>query len=221
MSKKIPGLAADSFDNFYRRPILGVDEVGTGAIAGPMCVGGVVLPDSKEIHKALLKMGLRDSKVMAPTVRKRVADFLQAQQDVWISVSFASHKTILELGHTGTLNHLFEDVMAHYLRTFGSEGTILLDGPPRKLAYTHTNVVKGDNKSLSIMAAACVAKASRDDLMTNLSERYPGYSFEKNFGYCTPEHVEGLEKLGACAIHRTNTKTVARLTSESPPAASE
>jgi ribonuclease HII len=215
---KTLGCDPRTFDTFYRSPLLGIDEVGTGALAGPICVGGVVLPQEPDLLDALVRMGLRDSKLMTSATRKNVSDFIK-EQKIWYVVAFAGPRTIEDLGHTQTLDHLFNEVMWAFRDEFGVKGSILLDGYGRKeLRFTHTGVVKGDKKSLSIQAGASMAKVARDERMVELSEMFPGYGIHDNVGYGTRTHLDGLAKYGACSLHRKNVKRIRDLVrDESPP----
>lgn len=208
MGRRTPGLDPRSFDRFYSDPLLGIDEVGMGALAGPICVAGVVLPRDPHVRDLLSDAGLRDSKEMTAKTRERVSKVIH-DHAVWSRVSFAWCWEVEEQGHHGALVRLVQDTMTYYIRHFGTSGDILLDGNPwEEISYQYTAVRKGDQKSQTIAAASVIAKVARDNLMIQLSEEYPGYDFHNNVGYGTRAHLKGLRRLGPCEIHRQNVKPV-------------
>ena len=90
---------------------------------------------------------------------------------------------------------------------------VLIDGRPvKEFPHSHLGIIKGDSKSLSIAAASIIAKVERDRLMVACAEEFPHYGFEKHKGYGTKQHLEALEKYGACPLHRKTFGPVARLT---------
>ncbi len=199
--------------------IIGVDEVGRGAVAGPMYLGGVVVIPSHPLFSLLSqrfeflnllleekeKIILRDSKKMTPRQRQRAARFLESQLNfflVKISNQLIDEKGISQAFKLG-LNQLLERVSSVFSLT---ETKLLLDGnllPSLDVPLVAAEaVVKGDNKIGVIAAAAVVAKVHRDEFMTNLSPTYPEYHWEKNVGYGTREHFEAIRRLGVTPYHR-------------------
>ena len=90
---------------------------------------------------------------------------------------------------------------------------LLIDAMKLELPISQTSIIKGDANSLSIAAASIVAKVTRDELMKEYDQQYPGYDFTTNAGYGTAKHLEGLEKLGVTPIHRTSFEPVKTLVS--------
>ena len=88
---------------------------------------------------------------------------------------------------------------------------LLIDAMKLELPISQTAIIKGDAKSLSIAAASIVAKVTRDNLMKDYDNQYPGYDFAANAGYGTTKHLEGLEKLGVTPIHRTSFEPIKSL----------
>ena len=199
------------FDHCHPRPVLGIDEVGTGCIAGPAYAAGVILPEAPAILDILIRIGLRDSKLMTPLARERVYTFVKAHA-LFVHVASASEKEIDADGLSSCLDRLYTDIVHACREEFVIPGTVLLDGNHRSsLDYSHEGIVHGDQKSLTISAASVVAKVSRDAFMVELSRTVPGYGFEDHKGYQTATHLAALEKLGVSRVHRRSTKTVRRL----------
>ena len=210
--RRHPGIDPRSFDRFHVEPLLGIDEVGLGAIAGPICVAGAILPRDRKVTDLLHEAGLRDSKEMTGLSRERVYDLI-VKHALWYEHVFAWCWEIEEDGYSATLDRLYSTIIAKaYTREVESGravAQVLLDGDARaNLKYEHTAVQKGDQKSQTIAAASVIAKVTRDRLMVRKGTEYPGYDFHNNVGYGTRAHLQGLKKLGPCEIHRQNTKPV-------------
>ena len=175
----------------------GIDEAGRGALAGPVAAGLVIFPPDESILDAMA--GLRDSKQMTPSLRDKLAATIHEVAQAW-SVAFASHEEIDNLGIVPATRlaaaRAFEACVCkadHLLLDY----LFLPD-----LDISQTKLVKGDQRSLSIAAASVLAKTTRDALMVELDERYPGYQLSENKGYGTNQHLEALGKLGPSQIHR-------------------
>lgn len=206
-NKQKERLGLREFDAVHPQPLLGLDEVGLGCIAGPVYACGVVLPEDDEILTTLVKMGLKDSKRLTPGSRDRLFQFM-AKQCVFYVIAHAHPRKVEELGNFKVVDYLFQHIIDAVKLTSGAR-TVLIDGIPRKgISHKHKAVKKGDDKSLTIAAASVIAKVARDKEMIRLSEAYPGYGWESNKGYGTPEHLEALEKLGATDVHRRHTRPV-------------
>ena len=173
--------------------IAGVDEVGRGPIAGPVCAAAVVL-DPHNIPD-----GLNDSKKLSEKKREMLFNLLMACADVSIAES-----TVEEIDQINILR------ASHLAMTRAIDGLsapadyILIDGnqTPRGLITPSETIVKGDSRSLSIAAASIVAKVWRDRLMVDLAQQHPGYGWESNAGYPTPVHKKALQNLGVTTHHR-------------------
>jgi ribonuclease HII len=207
---KHSGCDPRTFDKFYARPLLGMDEVGTGCIAGPICAAGVVLPHSIEVLDALVDMGLRDSKDMTPLTRDRCFDLLK-QHAAYARAVYVFPRDIERDGQGPSLDKMYSNIIATY-RKHNTPGAVLIDGNDRRgVEYIHQGIVAGDQKSLTISAASVWAKVSRDRVMIALAKKYPGYGLENHKGYAVRSHMEALEKLGVADVHRRNTRPVKRL----------
>jgi ribonuclease HII len=209
--RRIRGIDPRSFDRFHVAPLLGIDEVGLGAIAGPICVAGAILPRDRQVTDLLHEAGLRDSKEMTGLSREKVYELLM-EHAVWHTHAFAWCWELEEDGYSATLDRLYGKVIAEaYNRDVEGRAVaqVVLDGNARpNLPYQHEAVQKGDQKSQTIAAASVIAKVTRDRLMVEMSADYPGYDFHNNVGYGTRTHLRGLKELGPCEIHRQNTKPV-------------
>lgn len=180
------------------RRIAGVDEVGRGPLSGPVVAAAVIL-DAKRIPK-----GLNDSKKMSAKAREQA--FLEIMAVADVSLGQASVEEIDELNILYA-SHL---AMERAVAGLGHVCHALIDGNmiPKGLACPATSLVKGDGRSVSIAAASIIAKVTRDRLMVDLAQQYPGYGWEKNAGYPTKAHREALERLGVTPHHRRSFKTV-------------
>jgi ribonuclease HII len=181
------------------RYIAGLDEAGRGALAGPVAVGAVILPNDPALLSSTLA-GARDSKQMTPRQRERLAIPIKEVALTW-SVGFAdAHEIdaqgIVRAARLAALRALHQfDVSPHYLLT-----DFRLELP--QIEIPQTSLVKGDARCLSIACASILAKTERDALMRDLDERHPGYGLGKNKGYGTQAHRSALRRLGASEIHR-------------------
>ncbi len=179
--------------------IAGLDEAGRGALAGPVAVGAVILPNDKTLLRETLR-GVRDSKQMTPLERETLAPRIQATALTW-NVGFASAEEIdsqgivcaTRLAALRALEGL--SLSPQYLLT-----DFRLELP--QLDISQTALVKGDALCLSIAAASVLAKTARDELMCELDLHYQGYGLGKHKGYGTQAHRSALERLGFSPIHR-------------------
>jgi len=172
--------------------VAGVDEVGRGALAGPLTVAAVVLAREPRIE------GLDDSKRLTPARRRELAAHIHAQATA-VSIHHVPAEQIDSLGITAALKIA---VISAVARLPIVADHVLLDGHPLRTCEHETAIVKGDSKVAAIAAASIVAKVARDALMCELAGSYPAYGFEVNKGYGTPEHLAALARTGPSAIHR-------------------
>jgi len=172
--------------------VAGVDEVGRGALAGPLTAGACVLPARPRI------IGLDDSKRLTPARRTSLAHTIRELALCW-SVAHVSPEEIDSLGVTSALRRAMGRALA------GLElepDHVVVDGRPMGVARSETAVVKGDAKVAAVAAASVLAKVERDGLMVALAEDHPEYGFDINKGYGTPEHLEALAFHGPSDVHR-------------------
>jgi ribonuclease HII len=172
--------------------IAGVDEVGRGALAGPMTAAAVVLRDSPLVE------GLDDSKRLSPARREELAAVVH-RSALAVGVAHVSPGEIDSLGMTSALRR----VIGRAIDQLGVQvDHVVLDGLPLNVVESETAVVKGDQKVASIAAASIVAKVARDALMRTLAREYPEYGFDVNKGYGTSEHLLVIARDGLSPVHR-------------------
>lgn len=175
--------------------LCGIDEVGRGPLAGPVCAAAVILDENNMID------GLYDSKKVSEKKRSLLFDEI-CEKALAFGIGFASHT---EIDAINILNATFLAMNRALQQIKLVPNLILVDGnqDPKFANNIETKtVVSGDTKSASIAAASIIAKVSRDRLMIEWDAKYPQYLFAKNKGYGTPEHYAAIEKTGLCEIHR-------------------
>jgi ribonuclease HII len=189
--------------------LVGVDEAGRGPLAGPVVAAAVVFPpDCRAVR------GLRDSKVLPARVRRVLAERVRARALCFAVGAASSHEI-------DRLNIRVASALAMHralVRLFarpslaGRPHRILIDGLPLpEVGFPHDALVDGDALCQSIAAAAVIAKTVRDRLMVRLDARHPGYGWQTNMGYGTPEHHEGLRAHGLTPHHRRSFEPVAQI----------
>ncbi len=186
------------------RLIAGVDEVGRGALFGPVVAAAVVMPPEWLLKRPPAAVReIDDSKVLAPTKRAELASFL-AREAPGLGVGLASAAEIDEMNILRA-THL---AMRRALGNLPIPPDILLvDGFPIKdVQYRQMGVPGGDRKCRSIAAASIVAKVFRDDMMVALDGLYRGYGLGRNKGYGTREHIRCLKEKGPTGLHRRTFK---------------
>lgn len=173
--------------------ICGVDEAGRGPLAGPVCAAAVILPHDLEIS------GLNDSKKLSDKRRRELFPII-CEQAIAYGIGFASHE---EIDQINILQATFLAMRRAIDQLPIRPDLALIDGNRETdFGLPVQTVVKGDSLSANIAAASILAKVSRDDIMLEMAEEYPGYGFEVHKGYGTKAHYEALTRLGACPIHR-------------------
>lgn len=197
-----------SFENEFDFDVAGVDEAGRGPWAGPVVAGAVIIKNHDLAED--LRAGLDDSKKLTPTKREKLYIRLfeeQAAGRILIGIGEASCREIDEIN---ILQATFLAMRRAVEKLPICPKAALVDGNrvPAPFPCVCRTVVKGDARSFSIAAASIVAKVYRDRLMAELGQKYPGYGFEKNAGYGTAAHIEGLKKQGVTPEHRRSYKPI-------------
>lgn len=183
--------------------IIGIDEVGRGAFAGPLLVGAVAFP----FDKSLLTYGINDSKLLKPHKRSLLSKIIK-DKALYFCIAQSSLKIINKVGIGKATQIAFRKVLNEALGKLNEKNVfVLIDGfyVPyiRGIGIKNQKaIIKGDQKSVSIAAASIIAKVHRDAIMKRLHKLYPEYKFTKNKGYGTKEHREAIKKFGLCKIHR-------------------
>jgi len=181
--------------------LIGIDEVGRGCLAGPLCVAAVSL--------GMPVVGLRDSKKLSPKKREELDIKIRENTD-YLNIVLISAEEIDEIGLAQALKKAFIKSVDGIDR----EIKIITDGNINYLKDLFPNseaIIKADDSVPEVSAASIVAKVYRDSLMIELDDLYPGYNFKGNKGYGTKDHILALGKLGVTKVHRKSFKPVSLL----------
>lgn len=181
-------------------PVIGVDEVGRGCLAGPVFAAAVVLPE--DFPKRFRREKITDSKLVSEIRRTELSKLILDHAHV--GIGFAS------VGEIDRINILQASFLAmrRAIENLGQMGGhVLVDGNQRisqmTEAFDQTCVVKGDLRALPISCASIVAKVARDEMMIRLGEQFPVYGFEKHKGYASEFHTRAIQANGPCVHHRS------------------
>jgi len=180
-----------------KKYIVGIDEVGRGAWAGPMVIGAVIFPSDLEPPFILA-----DSKLLSAKKRERTSILIQnysLESVVFeVPVEYINNYGLSQAGQFGYIEVL------NKLSTIYDH--VLIDAFKIKKIpdQIQTAIIKGDQQSVSIAAASIIAKVYRDKLMKRLHLELPDFSFDKNVGYGTKAHRQALAKYGLSKFHRTS-----------------
>jgi ribonuclease HII len=183
--------------------VAGVDEVGVGPLAGPVVAAAVVLPPHVDLP------GLDDSKALRPADRERLDAAIRGQA-IALAVACVGED---EIDRVNVLRASLEAMRRAVLALRVAPDHVLVDARTiPEIAAPQIPIVGGDSRDGSIAAASIVAKVHRDALMRELDARHPGYGFARHKGYPTREHLDALDRLGPCPIHRRSFAPVAQRT---------
>ena len=184
------------YENLYiekgARYICGVDEVGRGPLAGPVCAAAVILP------KGLVIDGLNDSKKLTDKKRRELYDVI-TQSAVSYGIAMASEQEIDEIN---ILNATKQAMQQAIMSLKVKPDVVLVDAVQLDIPYKTHAIIKGDSLSYSIGCASILAKVTRDAYMIKADEIYPDYGFRSNKGYGSAKHIAALKEKGATPIHR-------------------
>ena len=187
--------AMRSFEHQYEGygTVCGIDEVGRGPLAGPVVAGAVILPTDCEI------LYLNDSKKLSEKKRELLYDEIM-EKAVATGIGVISPARIDEIN---ILQATYE-AMRMAIGNLEIQPSVLLNDAVTipLVELPQVPIIKGDAKSVSIAAASIVAKVTRDRMMAEYEEIYPGYSFASNKGYGSAQHIAALKELGPTPIHR-------------------
>ncbi len=199
MIKKPSLLPIDEIEIFGSSALVaGVDEVGRGALFGPVFASAVILPQSA--FPKLRDLGVKDSKQLSEKRRTELAQQIQAMAQGW-QVGYATSAEIDKI-------NIFQAsllAMQRAVRRLQPQPTVcLIDGrfPLPDLVIPQYTFIKGDQRSLSIAAASIVAKVWRDQLIVRLANKYPEYDLRANKGYGTQKHRLAIAQYGCSPQHR-------------------
>lgn len=195
----------DLFDweSIQPSPVVGVDEVGRGCLAGPVVAGAAILLSKAGVQD------LTDSKLLSEKQRDRIASQIETEHLVSIGVA-----TVVEIEELNILQasllamtRAVQDLEKKFSKKLGH---LLVDGTFKvpNVNYPQTTLIKGDLRAAPISAAAIVAKVYRDRLMTDLDQSFPLYGFKKHKGYPSPFHKKAIQENGPTTWHRRTFKGV-------------
>lgn len=196
-SKKELQLKPVNYRDYSPGPIVGVDEVGRGCLAGPVYAAAVCLKSDEIISE------LTDSKLISEKRREILSPLIQ--QHHWCGLGFATVEEIDELNIFQASLLAMKRAVENLESAMGLKtGHLLVDGSFKVpgLDRNQTTLVKGDLRCAPISAASIIAKVARDQLMKELSREYPVYGFENHKGYASPVHKKAIEQAGPCKVHR-------------------
>ena len=176
-----------------------IDEVGRGFLAGPVFAAAVIL------NKSINIKDIKDSKKIP--IKKRILLSKYIKKNSIYAVGTASVK---EINKINILNASLLSMQRALDKLKLKPSIVYIDGlfAPKGLKIKHKTFVKGDEKITCISAASIVAKATRDLFMIRLGQKFPKYKWNKNFGYGTTEHLNGIRKYGITKHHRKNFKPI-------------
>ena len=180
--------------------IAGVDEVGRGPLAGPVVAAAVILPQNCKIK------GLNDSKKIPKKKHEEIFQIVK-ENALAIGIGIMDNHVIDQV-------NIYEATKLAMKEAISQLEHLLIDAMKLDLPISQTSIIKGDANSLSIAAASIIAKVTRDKIMDNYDQEFPGYDFSQNAGYGTAKHLEGIEKHGFTPIHRTSFEPIKTIVSE-------
>ena len=179
--------------------IAGVDEVGRGCLAGPVFAAAVIL------NKNINTKDIKDSKKISFKRRILLSEYIKKN-----SIHAVGTASVEEINKINILNASLLSMKRALDKLKLKPSIVYIDGlfAPKGLKIKHKTFVKGDEKITCISAASIVAKATRDLFMIRLGQKFPKYKWNKNFGYGTTEHLNGIRKYGITRHHRKNFKPI-------------
>ncbi|MFE6994920.1 ribonuclease HII [Microbacterium sp. NPDC057659] len=189
--------------------IIALDEVGRGALAGPVAVGAAVM-DAAGARRRVPE-GLRDSKLVTERRRPDVASRAAA----WVVASDVGWSSAAEIDEIGIMRALGLAASRAITGVLGTDAVsertlVILDGNHDYVSAVHPSrlqvrpVIKADRDCASVSAASVIAKVARDTLMVELHEEHPAYQWERNKGYASAEHRAAIRELGLSSWHRAS-----------------
>ncbi len=191
-------LELSTLPRMEQTPIAGVDEVGRGALFGPVVAAAVILPNS--VLSQLMAAGVKDSKKLSSSRRLQLAQQICTNCTDW-KIGFAS---VAEIEQLNILQASLLAMKRAVLKLKVQPALCLIDGNQliRDFSLPQQSIVKGDSLSLAIACASIVAKVWRDDLLVRLAVKYPMYDLARNKGYGSPRHLAALKQYGSSRLHR-------------------
>lgn len=195
-------------ENLWKRGfqnIVGLDEAGRGAWAGPIVAAAVILPQQFRLA------GLRDSKQLTPKQRQKFFIFITKQAIAW-SVGIVSQEVIDDIGIAAANKQAMIRALER-LSAFYPEH-LLIDALSIDFDLPQKAIIRGDQKVVSIAAASIVAKVTRDHILSQANREFPNYDFQQHKGYGTAQHRLMLRKHGVSEYHRKSFRPMKNLIAE-------
>ena len=179
--------------------IAGIDEVGRGALAGPVVAAAVILDLNR------LPAGLNDSKKLTATTREKLDGEIRKTALAYAIARIEAD----EIDRINILRATRQAMCKAIAALNPAPDYLLIDALQLKeIAITQKAIIKGDAKSVSIAAASIIAKVARDHWMMDYDQEFPGYGFVRNVGYGTATHLQALREIGPTKIHRLTFRKV-------------
>jgi ribonuclease HII len=194
LRKRPPGLVEErAFWESGAEVVVGIDEVGRGAWAGPLTLAAAVVPKSRRLNK------VRDSKMLTEPEREAMFDRVVA----WVEAFGVGHASPAECDRLG-MSAAQRLAARRAIQSLGLPvDAVILDGKWDFVGHPNTRkLVKADAKCLSVAAASIIAKVTRDRMMREDAEAFPAFDFDANKGYPCPRHQMALQAYGPTSIHR-------------------
>ncbi len=177
--------------------IIGIDEVGRGALCGPVVACA--------LYTTLGEMNITDSKKMSQKRRNAIFSFLQKSNKCEWAIGRVSEKIIDEINILNATKMAMQKAVFSLEKKIGVVDLLLIDGNfGIESRINQKSIIRGDEMIFQIKLASIIAKVSRDKIMMNYHQQYPKYSFDRNKGYGTFFHRSMLSKIGPCKIHRNS-----------------
>ncbi len=195
-------ICENEFEHTYwekNQLLVGIDEAGRGPLAGPLCVAGVVFPQGYE------NPAIYDSKALSEKKREQLYDVIM-EDALWFEIQLVTESEIDRL-------NIYRATQCAMTQIAKDSGVSVILTDAMKLPEvddTVIDLVKGDQKSISIAAGSILAKVTRDRIMYELDALYPQYGFAKNKGYPTKVHMEAIAQYGITPCHRRSYGPVAK-----------
>ena len=195
-------------ENEYQGFVCGIDEAGRGPWAGPVVAGAAIFLTHNVSEELLAK--LDDSKKLSAKKREYLYEILRQEEQAGNVLCGIGEASAAEIDEYNILQATFMAMRRAVAQLEQSPNMALIDGNrlPKDFPCANACFIKGDGRSYSIAAASILAKVYRDRLMCDLAKQYPYYGFEKNAGYGTKAHIEGLRLHGVTPLHRRSYRPI-------------
>ncbi len=188
--------------------VIGLDEAGRGALAGPVVAAAVTVKDKKLKIKGLLKE-VKDSKKLTSRKREELYKILINNPTIEWATGMVSEKVIDRINILEATKLAMKRAIIKLGNhpALGRPDFLILDGKIKvDLPFSQRTIIKADEKVFSCAVASILAKVTRDRIMQRYHKKYPQYGFDKHKGYGTWHHIKMLKKIGRCDIHRNSFK---------------